>query len=278
MRAVKYHDHDYYQFYEGNMLFFDQINSRVKILSHQSINSHHLKSIKKLALENNMGKVISFSPESNYQLFNDEGFEVEGRITGFFKGQDALCCSFFVDEARRNSSPQDYMLPDLTLEKNDISSNQLFEIRDALEEDISQMTELFRTVFETYPSPVFDGEYIRSNMRRKKVIYKVALDHGKIIGIASAEININQLNAEMTDCVTSPSYRGHGILTAILLELENHLQTNGFICLYSLCRATIPAVNRAFNRQGYSYSGRMINNCHMCGAFEDMNIWVKLLA
>ncbi|HCP15639.1 MAG TPA: putative beta-lysine N-acetyltransferase, partial [Peptococcaceae bacterium] len=27
----------------------------------------------------------------------------------------------------------------------------------------------------------------------------------------------------------------------------------------------------------YEYSGRLVNNCDICGGFEDMNIWVKRL-
>jgi len=35
--------------------------------------------------------------------------------------------------------------------------------------------------------------------------------------------------------------------------------------------------NKAFYRSGYNYGGRLLNNCHIAGSFENMNIWSKTL-
>lgn len=280
MKAVKY-DNNYYKTIGRTVLYMDHTNSRIRILKHHSLDNNQLKYIKQLADLNNLNKVISFTPSIYWDIFARENFTVEGKITRFFKGNDdALCHSFFLDKGRMISKygdggqmvgeySQDYLPP-----KN---INSPYEITDAAEADITFMTELFQSVFTTYPSPVFDKEYIRSNMKKNRVIYKAARHNGKIVGIASAELDSSNLNAELTDCVTIPEYRGQGILTAILKELEDQLKNSGYICLYSLCRSHIPSVNRAFKSLGYNYSGKMINNCHMCGNFEDMNIWVKLL-
>jgi hypothetical protein len=35
-------------------------------------------------------------------------------------------------------------------------------------------------------------------------------------------------------------------------------------------------MNTALARLGYRFRGRLMNNCHIMGGFEDMNIWVRL--
>ncbi len=117
-------------------------------------------------------------------------------------------------------------------------SQPCYVTRTAVEEDIPGMISLFRSVFETYPSPVFDAEYLRTNIKTNRVLYKVAVHDDKIIGIASADKDQTNLNAEITDCVTNPQYRGQGILNELISELEEHLESKSFICLYTLCRAT----------------------------------------
>lgn len=149
-------------------------------------------------------------------------------------------------------------------------------IRDATEKDIPQMTTLFSEVFKTYPSPVFDTDYLK-NVMQGKTLFKVAVQDGKIISIASAEMDFLNLNAEMTDCATYPEYRGKGLLTNLMYHLENDLRNKGFIALYSLCRAIEPGINKALHKLDYKYTGRLVNNCNICGGFEDMNIWVKVL-
>lgn len=36
-------------------------------------------------------------------------------------------------------------------------------------------------------------------------------------------------------------------------------------------------MNRVLVQHGYAYSGRLVNNCDICGGFEDMNLWAKEL-
>jgi len=36
-------------------------------------------------------------------------------------------------------------------------------------------------------------------------------------------------------------------------------------------------MNRVFYNLGYEFMGRLVNNCDIQGAFEDMNIWVRSL-
>lgn len=81
----------------------------------------------------------------------------------------------------------------------------------------------------------------------------------------------------MLKAVTIPEYRGQGLLSNLVYSLEQDLTQKGFYTLYSLSRAMNPGINAVLFKLGYKYTGRLINNCHICGGFEDMNIWVKKL-
>jgi hypothetical protein len=66
-------------------------------------------------------------------------------------------------------------------------------------------------------------------------------------------------------------------MAALLEQLENEAQSKGLNCLYSLSRALLPGINAVLSAAGYSYHGRLINDCYICGIFEDMNIWQEII-
>ncbi|MEQ8235554.1 MAG: putative beta-lysine N-acetyltransferase [Syntrophomonadaceae bacterium] len=281
MKAVPYNREEDYQYMNGTLVLWDRRNSRAKIIAGQLLDPDLLSQVKNRAAQAGVGKIISFALPANQEVFANDGFVVEGTIPRFFRGEDAVCCSFFVDSQRSIPtpvSPIDFYANKAS--KTRLSENnmgRLYTVRDAGEADIASMIRLFRYVFQSYPSPIFEPEYILHNMRSQSVLYKLALHNGQVIGIASAEMDQTNLNAEMTDCVTHPQYRNRGILGVLLNELEDALERNGYMCLYTLCRASNPAVNMSFARRDYKYSGCLINNCHICGAYEDMNILIKLI-
>jgi len=273
---------DDYQIIDETVVFWDWPNLRIKILTSKFLNHNTLARIKETAVAEGMGKVIACAPPSCEALFKAQGFEVEGKIKGYFAGQDALFYSYFADSARKLSvSSYNGLFPvGSSWDRCEDAGNTprlAYDIRTAVEADIPEMIRLFKLVFTSYPSPVFDVKYLYNNMVSKRVLYKAAVFQNKIIGIASAEKDQLNRNAEITDCATNPQFRGQGILSSLIIELEENLNSEGYICLYTLCRSTQAAVNKAFFRQGYSFSGRLIKNCHICGSFEDMNILVKNL-
>ena len=263
-------------------IYLDNINKRVKIFDSDSITIQTLEKIKDFASVNQAGKIIGNTVLPHVKLFTQAGFCIEGKIDGFFKGTDAYCVSCFMDSKRK--------IPDNPEQKDKIiaqclmsdcrhpagSSNLPYSIRTAAQRDIGEIAALFSTVFSTYPTPVYDEEYIRQTMNGK-ILYKVAESEGKIIGIASADMDMDNRNAEMTDCATYPEYRGKGVLSNIIYELESELKNRDFITLYSLSRAVNTGINKVLCKHQYKYRGRLINNCNICGAFEDMNIWIKMI-
>ena len=264
-------------------IYLDKMNKRVKIFDSDSITIQTLEKIKGFASVNQAGKIIGNAVLSHVKLFTQAGFCIEGKIDGFFKGTDAYCVSYFMDGKRKiseNPEQKDKIIAQCLMSDSRYiaggSNNPPYSIRTAAQRDIGEIAALFSTVFSTYPTPVYDEEYLRQTMNGK-ILYKVAEYEGKIIGIASADMDMENRNAEMTDCATYPEYRGKGVLSNIIYELESELKNRNFITLYSLSRAVNTGINMVLCKHQYKYRGRLINNCNICGAFEDMNIWIKMI-
>lgn len=264
----------------NNEVLADAWNSRLKLPVHSILDMEFLNLAFKYARLLGFGKIIAYVAENQADLMAQAGYEFEGEIAGYLNGQDVWCCSRFVNRQRRRTS-QDCLengIIDECFLKNPrpvTSDPDAFAIRSALESDLPAMMELFAEVFTTYPSPLFDKNHLLNLMRERKAIYHVAVKNDAIMGAASAEIDWRHMNAELGDCATRPQNRGLGVMRHLLASLETALESSGINCRYSLARASHPPVNHVFHSLGYKYSGRMVNNCQICGAFEDMNIWVK---
>lgn len=282
MNALELKNKDcYYTTIKGVKVFVDYTNERLKILDYACITEDIIMTIIDFAANEKLGKVISNCQTKLLKPFKNCNFNIEGIINGFFKGENAYCISLFIDKKREVSvhkNEEDSIIHQCVIEHKNSSKvrKHKYLIRNAEVNDIPQMIQLFTNVFETYPTPVFSSNYLQ-NVINKQILFKVAIEDGKIISIASADMDKYNLNAEITDCATYPKYRGMGIIPNLIQCLERDLQQKGFIALYSLSRAISPGINKAFSKLDYKYCGRLVNNCHICGTFEDMNIWVKKL-
>ncbi|OVE68822.1 putative beta-lysine N-acetyltransferase [Clostridium diolis] len=273
-------NNDYYTKIDRTKAFVDLTNKRLKILDLNAISLQSLKRIIHFASKLHLGKIICNSNKESLEAFVSAGFAIEGRINGYFKGEDAFCMSYYINSDRNicsNFTQKDLLVKQcLSLQNSYVynKNNQVYQIRTATENDISEIIKLFSAVFLTYPTPIYNQEYLKETMNNK-ILYKVAVYDEKIVSIASADMDMKNLNAEITDCATSPAYRGKGILANVIYSLECDLKAKGFLTLYSLCRAINPSINFVLSKHNYKFTGRMVNNCNICGTFEDMNIWVK---
>lgn len=282
MNALQLKSEDsYYTTIKGVKVFVDYSNERLKILDYEDITEDIIMTIADFAKSEKLGKIITNCRVKLIKPFRNCNFKIEGIINGFFKGENAHCVSLFLDREREVSihkDQEDAIIHQCVIENKTSSKvrKHKFLIRNAEVSDIPQMIQIFKTVFKTYPTPVFSSSYLQSVIN-KQILFKVAVDEGKIISIASADMDKNNLNAEITDCATYPEYRGMGIIPNLIKYLEHDLQQDGFLTLYSLSRAINTGINKTFSKLDYRYCGRLVNNCHICGNFEDMNIWVKKL-
>lgn len=259
----------------------DYYNQRIILLESFGEPDQIIEQLKKISREEKAGKIIAYARDQEKSSFEKHGFIQEGIIQGYFLGQDAYCYSYFNDLQRRYSNhllEEDRILEETlaqVYETNPVSQFGEYHIRNASESDADNLALFMGNLFTTYPTPVHRPEYLKEIIRGK-TLFKLALHGGKLVCAASADRNKDLLNAEITDCVTHPDYRGQGLTGHLICLLEQDLTACGYMALYSLARAMSPAINRALRKNGFEYGGRLINNCSIMGTIEDMNIWSKL--
>ncbi|MFZ5643519.1 MAG: putative beta-lysine N-acetyltransferase [Bacillota bacterium] len=261
----------------------DFTNRRLKVLSYEAGDHFRLaERIKGLAQEKKLGKVLFNSRKEGCLDLERAGFVLEGTIPGFFNGKDAYCYSYFIDPARSRSrylEEEDRILMEVTgskaPEKSEAKLPAGYNLREVREDDVEGLVSLYKSVFASYPSPLFDPGYILDVMK-DQVYFLAVFKNSVLVSAGSAEMDIINQNAEITDLATDPGARGLGLVTAVMKALEAEMCERRLNCLYSLSRAGVPGVNRALYKLGYSFKGRLINNCHIGGRFENMNVWVKL--
>ena len=143
-------------------------------------------------------------------------------------------------------------------------------------EDADALALLYSSVFKVYPTPLGNPVHVRKTME-EGTIYVVIREQKKIISVASAEINRQYSNAELTDCATLPEAEGKGYVKKLLSKLEEVLQKDKIRCLYTIARAESYGMNKAFHQLNFTFGGRLVNNCFIYSGLEDMNVWYKFV-
>jgi putative beta-lysine N-acetyltransferase len=261
----------------------DEYNSRIKLMRYKTDDLESLAlHLEELAKERGIGKVMIYADPDDESAFEKLGFEKEGEISVFFDGEPAFILSRFLDDRRAVAKEEDKKdsiveMAEQTEELDEPPTlDPAFTLRHATPDDARELAELYRLVFKTYPTPIHEEEFIRECMQND-VYFTVVTHQGKIISSASADVFTKYNCAEITDCATHPDYRGKGLLSAIIFDLEQRMKKAGVPNLFSLTRAVSAGMNIVTAKLGFEYQGRLIQNSHIAGQFEDMNIWVKKL-
>ncbi|MFZ5814784.1 MAG: putative beta-lysine N-acetyltransferase [Bacillota bacterium] len=263
----------------------DTLNRRLKLKRYRYEGRSGLAALGEylisLARRQGLGKILAESREADWERFLGRGFALEGIIPGYFAGENAYFLSYFIDPERQQSTrleaENEILEGVLGAELTEPELAGRFALMRPTEADIPEMAELFALTFDTYPTPLHQPDYIRKLMETEEAVFRLVRDEsGRLVSAAAAEVDWEQRHAEMTNCATLPECRGEGLMHAILLDLEQEMLQREVPCLFSLARASSFGMNLVLRRLGYRYRGRMINNCHICGDWEDMNVWVKL--
>lgn len=207
------------------------------------------------------------------------GFSTEGWVEGFFNGEDGCFLTAYPALRRCKSENLRELLAQVRgiLARRHMAPATLPDgctmftpgIKDAAE-----LGELFKRAFSTYPSPVDQTDYL-AGILGKSALFKAIKKENRIISAAAAEMDIAKGNAELTNCATLPGNRGGGLMSNLIAALEQECLARSINCLYSLARASSYGMNLVFHRLGYRYRGTLVNNCHICGDYDNMNIWSK---
>ena len=226
-------------------------------------------------------KLFAKIPASSAAVFMDAGFEVEARIPGFYAdGDAALFVSRFRSEARRrpNDAERIRKVLDAAMRRagagirRPMPNGCHLTVMDA--DHAPQMAALYSRVFESYPFPIFDPDYIRRSMD-ENFSYVGILCEATLIALASAERI--ESGVEMTDFATDPGHRRASLAAHLLAAMEAKARQEGMKTAFTIARAVSHGINIMFARAGYTFGGTLVNNTNISGRVQSMNVWFKAL-
>jgi putative beta-lysine N-acetyltransferase len=112
-------------------------------------------------------------------------------------------------------------------------------------------------------------------MMEEDVQYFGAFKGNQLAALSSAEIDFDTLSAEMTDFATDKEHTGHSLSCLLLRTMEEAMQRQGILTLFTIARLASIPMNKTFLRFGYHFSGTFINNTQISGRIESMNLLYK---
>jgi beta-lysine N6-acetyltransferase len=263
--------------------YLDPFNKRIRIDDYRGSTQRVLDKAEELSRQHQVEKlIIKARLEDSLHLF-EKGLLPEAVVDRYFLGSDAHFFSkYYTVDRKKNDHwiTEDGMIQsiyqlDTTIDKP--FPPKEYELKKADEACAKELSGLYRQVFQIYPTPLHDSEYVKKTMK-EGTIYYVFFYQGKIVSAASAEVNSFYKNAELTDCATLKDHRKYGLMKIILGELEGELRRQGIYCAYSIARSLSFGMNAVLYQLGYKYRGRLMNNCYIYDKLENMNMWVKNLA
>lgn len=236
-----------------------------------------------ISQKNRYSKIFVKVPASAGTRFLSRGYQVEARIPGFYRGlEDGLFMARYLDDRRGLEDDMDRIreiIRECVQKADDSLIRHLpegYSIRVCEKNDAREIAALYDRVFESYPFPIHDEEYIRETMHDNFMYFSVRKD-GEIVAVASTEMNRQDKNVEMTDFATDPSHAGRNLAGHLLELMEQEMRQKGMRVAFTICRAFSVPINITFARAGYRYAGTLLNNTNICGSFESMNVWYKTL-
>ncbi|MFS0781533.1 putative beta-lysine N-acetyltransferase [Bacillus sp. 1P06AnD] len=258
----------------------DLFNKRLRVDQYYGNIDKIVETAELAAEKHGCEKIIFKAKREEYISLLSKGFVCEAMVDRFFAGSDAFFFSKFYAHERRNSKfwvEEDQLL--VQIEKGAArpeKPNPPFTIVTCTKEHAEQLSALYKHVFKVYPVPMDDPAYVAECMDKGSV-FIAYLHEGRLVSAVCGDISKAEWNAEITDCATLPEYRQYGLMQRLISLLEKKLAEKHILCLYSIARAKSYGMNAAFKKLGYSYRGRLVNNCYIFEDLEDMNMWVKFL-
>ncbi|SDM67795.1 putative beta-lysine N-acetyltransferase [Fictibacillus solisalsi] len=261
----------------------DYFNERLRVDDYRGNIQSIVKAIHDLAEQHSFSKVIVKARAEHLSELLSLGFLPEAWFSRYFNGSDCVAmCKYYSNERKRSDF---WVEEDRIMDK--IHSNppakqetvlpESYSMRQAVPEDGNRLAGLYSKVFEVYPTPMNDSDYIEKTMENGTV-YFVIEHQGEVVSAASADINQTYHNAELTDCATLQEHRKYGLMKILIDQLEQELKSRHIYCAYSIARSLSFGMNAVFSQRGYLYQGRLIKNCLIFDKYEDMNLWVKDLS
>ncbi|MEQ9288927.1 MAG: putative beta-lysine N-acetyltransferase [Cyclobacteriaceae bacterium] len=229
-------------------------------------------------------KIFAKVPELALDTFKENNFKVEASIPKLYAGKETgyFLAQYFSSYRSYISRKQKKLIKRIVAESSepyDESGLELparYNIRPLGPEDAGLLASLYKKVFQVYPFPIFNEEYLLSTMATH-VSYFGVFRGSELVAASSAEMDYDQKNAELTDFATHPDHRGKKLAFFLLRKMESYMSAKGVKTLYTIARSVSPGMNKTFGRCGYQFGGTLVNNTLIGESIESMNIWYKHL-
>jgi putative beta-lysine N-acetyltransferase len=251
----------------------------------------------KMALENGYSKIFAKVPSYAVNKFIARGYMSEASIPLPRGRQESeqdriVFMGKYFNKSRTFDKSFQYIIDilDSIISKENISGKNSikydlpkgFRCEICTESNISQVANLYKEAFVSYPFPITDPEYIKKTMSENFVYFGIMKDDN-IVALSSCEMDTDMMYVEMTDFATLSEYRGKGFATYLLHDMEKEMRKRDMILAYTISRAVSYGINMVFAKMGYRYGGTLRNNTNISVVktdpdnFESMNVWYKFL-
>lgn len=268
----------------GSMLQHGPASDRIYLMKYNDKRREELyRSMMELALEKNYGKIFIKVPQTQEDFFRVRGFKREAVVPRYYGEIDCLFLAKYLKKEREKVSDSQMQQCRSVLEATnsgsvpeDSSVEFPYSIRQLELQDIPSMSQIYQRVFESYPFPIHDEDFLKESMKAH-VFYFGCFKDQRMIGLSSAECDPQTLSAEMTDFAVLPDFRGKRIASHLLEEMESFIGKSGYRTAYTIARAMSFGMNKTFANASYTLGGTLINNTQISGQIESMNVWHRKL-
>jgi len=270
--------------YHGSLIQHGPYNDRIylmRLADHAS--ADFPQQLIGLAETKGYSKIFAKVPKDASAAFMQAGFMIEAEIPGFFSDRTgALFMGYYLKDARKQEDDVARLENILHIAQDRRKTavpppDARFRLRQCLRDDVPAMAAIYQQTFASYPFPVHDADYLLETMQTHVTYFGAEIDGG-LAALASAEMDREAANVEMTDFATLPEQAGNNLSLHLLHRMEKVMQEQDIRTAYTIARAASPAMNITFARAGYSVAGRLKNNTNISGRIESMNVWYKPLA
>jgi putative beta-lysine N-acetyltransferase len=258
-------------------------NNRIYLMKlHKEDRDEILDKLDAIAREHQLGKITAKIPDWALNRFERKGYRIEARVPEFYgKETDGYFVAKFLDAPRAKLSPEEDRRIHQVKKQVDVSGKlpngelpQNKVIRRLNEKDVDLLVRIYRQVFDEYPFPIFEEQFILKTMQDDQVYYGV-FEKEALIAVSSADMNLQNGNAEMTDFATLPKWRGQNLSYHLLRFMMTDLDREEVRVVYTIARAASFGMNKTFKRMGFELCGTLIHNTLIGSTIENMNIWSR---
>ncbi|XOF33227.1 MAG: putative beta-lysine N-acetyltransferase [Candidatus Electrothrix sp. YB6] len=269
--------------YQGSIIQHGPYNDRIYLMRlADQTPADFPQQLIELAGGKGYSKIFAKVPEDASADFLQADFVKEAEIPGFFSGRTgALFMAYYLQNARRQEDDVAALENILHIAEDKrgtvvLPPDARFILRRCTRNDVPAMAAIYQQTFASYPFPIHEEDYLLETIQ-SHVAYFGAETNGELVALASAEMDREVSNVEMTDFATLPAYAGNNLALHLLRCMEEAMQEQQLSTAYTIARAASPAMNLTFTRAGYYFAGRLKNNTNISGKIESMNVWYKPL-